>query len=382
MQFTDAVTVAGTRRTEDGYLVAEARAVRTGIQIYLGDEVGKPEMAQVRVYRPPEEVFSDQALQSFTHAPVTIEHPKDPVTSVNWKDLAVGEVSTMAKRDGEWVWLPLILKDARGIQRVEDGKRELSAGYSCEVDFTPGVTPAGDSYDAVQRNIKINHLAIVDAARAGSQARIGDGAEKWGASPVNDATPEKEPHMTLKTVIVDGIPIEVTDQGATVIATLQQRLADASITSAKVLTDHAAALADKDKQLATKDAEIDTLKTKIVDGAALDKMVADRAILLDVARKIAKDVKLDGLDADGIRKAVVFAKLGDAAVKDKSADYINARFDHLVDDAGKSPATDTFRNAVRDGITTTTDAAAIDKAHTGMVDHLTSAWQNPAGKVA
>ena len=52
MQFTDAVTVARTRRRDDGYLVTDTRVARTGIQFYLGPEVGKPDMAQVRVYRP------------------------------------------------------------------------------------------------------------------------------------------------------------------------------------------------------------------------------------------------------------------------------------------------------------------------------------------
>lgn len=106
MQFTDAVTVAGKpRRTADG-LVAEAKAVRTGIQLYSGDEVGKPDMTVVRVYRPPEEVFADASLQSFTHAPITNDHPKDMVTAENWKDLAIGEVSTAAKKDGVIPTLP------------------------------------------------------------------------------------------------------------------------------------------------------------------------------------------------------------------------------------------------------------------------------------
>ena len=176
--------------------------------------------AVVRVYRSPEEVFADASLQSFSHTPITNDHPAVAVTNENWKDLAVGEASTAAKRDGDWVHLPLILKDAAAVKAVESGKRELSAGYTCELDFTAGVTADGAAYDAVQRNIKINHLALVDRARAGPQARIGDGAG-WGAAPIQDATPEKEPLMTLKTVTVDGIPIEVTDQGATVIATLQ-----------------------------------------------------------------------------------------------------------------------------------------------------------------
>ena len=69
MNFTDAVTVSGTRRTADGYLIAEAKSVRTGIQLYSGDEVGKPSMPIVRVYRPADQVFADASLQSFTHAP-------------------------------------------------------------------------------------------------------------------------------------------------------------------------------------------------------------------------------------------------------------------------------------------------------------------------
>lgn len=375
MKFTDAVAVAGTRRLADGYLVTEARCVRTGIQLYAGDEVGKPELKQVRVYRAPDQVFSDASLQSFSHAPITNDHPSEGVTAENWSKLAVGEVSTAAKKDGDWVQLPLILKDAAAIQQVIDGKRELSAGYTCELDFTPGVTADGLEFDAQQKNIKINHLALVDRARAGSQARIGDGA--WGAGPIIDATPEKELPMN-KTVIVDGIPVETTDQGAIVIDTLQKRLADANAASTKVLSDHALALADKDKQLAAKDAEIEKLKGQVLDAAALDKLVADRANLISLATAIDKDVKTAGLSDADIRKAVVTAKLGDA-VKDKPQAYIDARFDILAEDAKKGTV-DPFRKTVQDGIATTgTDAA---KAHQAMADHMSSAWQHPNGKAA
>jgi hypothetical protein len=378
MQFTDAVAVAGKpRRTADGYLVAEARCVRSGIQLYAGDEVGKPDMKIVRVYRAPEQVSGAASLQTFSHAPITVDHPAELVTADNVKALAVGEVSTAAKWDGEWVQLPLILKDAAAIQSVEGGKRELSAGYTCELDFTPGVTADGQAFDAQQKNIRINHLALVDRARAGSQARIGDGA--WGAGPI-PATEDKP--MTLKTVTVDGIPVEVTDQGAIVIATLQKRLDDANATSAKVLTDHAAALADKDKALAAKDAEIDKLKGQVLDATALDKLVAARADLVALAGAIAKDVKVAGLSDADIRKAVVTAKLGDAAVKDKPQAYIDVRFDILADDANKPTPADPFRNAAMGGIQTTNDAAPVAAAHKAMTDHLSAAWQNPNGKAA
>lgn len=375
MQFTDAVTVAGTRRTADGYLVAEARSVRTGIQLYTGAEVEKPDMAVVRVYRAADQVFSVDSLQSFSHAPITMDHPSEQVTADNWKALSVGEVSTAAKKDGDWVMLPLILKDAAAIQSVIDGKRELSAGYVCELDFTPGVTADGQAFDAQQRSIKINHLALVDRARAGSQARIGDGAINWGIAPLTDTTPEKEPTMTLKTVTVDGIPIEVTDQGATVIATLQQRIADAAKKAAETDTAQATVVAAKDKEIATRDAQIDDLKKKIVDGPALDKLVADRAALCAVAAKIAPAVKLDGLADAEIRKAVVTAALGDAAVKDKTAAYIDARFDILAEDAAKKGGADPFRDAMKGGVQPTGDAVNANDAYTKMLARDASAWQ-------
>lgn len=374
MKFTDAVTVAGTRRTADGYLIAEAKAVRAGIQLYLGDEVGKPDLKMVRVYRPAEEVFADKSLQSFTHAPVTVNHPDEAVNAGNWKDLAVGEVSTAAKKDGDWVWLPLILKDKDAIASVESGKRELSAGYECQLDWTPGTSPDGQQFDAVQRNIKINHLAIVDRARAGSQARIGDGAGNWGVSPVTSDQKPKEKIMTLKTVTVDGIPVEVTDQGAIVITTLQSRLADAVAKLTATETAHQTVIAAKDADLAKKDAELDAAKAKVLSDADLDKKVQARADLIAVAKTIAKDVKTEGLTDAGIRKAVVVAKIGDAAIAGKADAYIDARFDLLVEDAAKGAA-DPFATVVKGGLKAQDgNPADSDAAYRQMLARDANAW--------
>lgn len=334
-RFADAVSVSGTRLTNDGYLVAEAKAVRTGIQFYRGSEVGKADMDVVRVWRPEEEVFSADSLQSFSHAPMTLDHPAEPVTAENWRRLSVGEVSTAAKRDGDWVMLPLILKDAAAIKAVDGGKCELSAGYSCTLDWTPGTTPEGEAFDAVQRNIRINHLAVVDRARAGSQARIGDDAKTWGVSPVLSQDGKERPmgDKPLKTVTVDGLSIEVTDQGAQVIAKLQQQIADAVSAKAKTDAEHAAAIAAKDTELGKKDAEIESLKARQFDEAKLDQLVAGRADVVARARAIAPQLKTDGVANAEIKRQAVAAKLGDEKVKDKSDDYVAGLFDHLTADA-------------------------------------------------
>jgi hypothetical protein len=381
MQFTDAVTVSGTRRTADGYLIAEAKSVRTGIQLYSGDEVGKPEMPIVRVYRPAEQVFADASLQSFIHAPVTMNHPDEAVTAANWKDLAIGEVSTAAKKDGEWVHLPLILKDAKAIAEVEEGKRELSAGYTCELVWGDGVTPDGQQFDATQTNIKINHLAVVTRARAGSQARIGDGAS-WGASPFTQTADERKGPMadTLRKMLVDGLQVETTDAGAAAIEkllgdkkALENRLDDAEKA-------HQAALAAKDAELAKKDAAIDAEKAKVLSDADIDKRVQARADLITVAKSIAKDVKTEGLSDAAIRKAVVVAKFGDAAIAGKPDAYVDARFDLLVEDAAKGAA-DPFAAVVKDGFKQI-DANSTSTAHKAMTDHLTSAWMGSNQKGA
>jgi hypothetical protein len=64
--------------------------------------------------------------------------------------------------------------DKATIADVEGGKRELSNGYASLIDFTPGETVNGQHYDAVQRQIRGNHVAVVDKGRAGPMCRIGD----------------------------------------------------------------------------------------------------------------------------------------------------------------------------------------------------------------
>ncbi|MBD9519296.1 DUF2213 domain-containing protein [Ensifer sp. ENS02] len=382
MQFIDAAPIAGTRRTADGYLVADVKTARTGIQLYAGREVGKPEIQSVKVYRSADQVFDKASLGSYAHKPVTNDHPTEAVTADTWKAVSVGQIGDEVARDGEFVRIPLVVMDAAAIKAIDEGKRELSAGYTCDLAWEPGTTPEGEKYDAIQKDIRINHVAIVERGRAGSKARIGDGVGQWGAAPfTSDQKPQEEKIMTLKTVTVDGIPVEVTDQGATVIGTLQQRLADANTKFADAEKAHQTALAAKDAELAKKDAEIDATKAKVLSDADLDKRVQARADLVSKAKVLAKDVKTEGLSDAAIRKAVVVAKIGDAAVADKSDAYIDARFDMLVEDAGKSAGgVDPFRVAVQNGLSQTNDANASATAHKAMVSDLESAWQTKGAK--
>ena len=381
MQFTDAVTVAGTRRRDDGNLVADARIARTGIQVYLGSEVGRPDMATVRVYRPGSEVFAQDTMKSAAHRPVTNDHPPEMiVNSDNWKQHAVGQTGDEITGKGIFLRVPLMVSDEATIRDIESGKREVSAGYLCELDWTPGKTPTGDAYDAVQKNIRLNHVAIVQRGRAGSQVRIGDGVKQWGAAPIISDEQKGTRSMTdkLRTVMVDGLSVETTDQGAQAIDKLQKSLADSAANIAKLQADHAKALADKDAVVVKKDEEIGTLKAdlkKAQDAAPkpadIDKMVADRAALVATITAIDSKIDVAGKSEAELRKAAVASKLGDEMVKDASEAEIAGMFKAIAKDV---KAADPFRDAAKSGLTTATDGEkAVTDAYAKMIADMQSA---------
>lgn len=370
MILQDSVTASNVRRTADGYLVAEARVARTGIQDYLGTEIdpdnehGLRDKPIVKVYRPESSVFHKDAMQSYAYRPMTNGHPGgEGVNAKNWKDHAIGQTGGEVVRDGEFVKVPLVLMDAKAIEDYEAGKRELSMGYGAEVVFQDGHTAEGEHYDVYLGPMKMNHLSLEHRARGGEKLRIGD----------NDPTPPQGGHHmadSLRTVIVDGLSVQTTDQGAQAIEKLTKQLNDAGI-NVKVLTDaHAVALATKDAEIVKITAALDDAKAKILTDAQVDALVKDRTDLVTLAKSL-NDADYTGKSADEIRKAVVVAKFGDAAIAGQPDAYIKARFDILVEDAAKNPAGDPFRKHMiqQDGKTAGDPAA---DARTRMLADLNS----------
>lgn len=349
MFLTDRVSVSAPRRTGDGYLVADAKVARTGVQQYLGSELGRPDMPIVRLYRPPEEVFATDAMHSYAYRPVTVEHPAQMVDASTWKSVSAGQTGAEVVRDGEFVRVPLVLMDAAAIKAYESGKRELSMGYSAEIVFRDGVSPDGEAYDAVQTNLRMNHLALVDRARGGNQLRIGDGRAP-GAQDRGAPNPQPEKsnmsNTNTRTVLVDGLSVETTDAGAQAIAKLQQQVQDSRGALEAANTAHTAAIAAKDAEIAKRDATIDDLKGKVLTDAALDERVQARGDLVATAKAI-HDADYRGKSDAEVRKAAVIGKLGDAAVAGKADAYIEARFDILADSVKTSA--DPVARALRDG---------------------------------
>lgn len=356
INFTDKVSISGTRKREDGSLVVDARVARTGIQTYLGHEVGRPDLATVDVYRSPEEVFAVDSIASFTNRPVTNDHPPEAVTIDNWKKYAVGNSGEEVARDGDFMRVPLMISDAATIIDVEGGKQELSNGYVCKLDWTGGVTPDGLKYDASQTNIRGNHIAIVQAGRAGKECKIGDGFVKWGSSPVTQTQNKDSLKMdNLRNMMVDGLPVQTTDAGAIAIDKLMaDRLKLQNDLSALQVSFDAKKKEDEE-EMAKKDAAIADAASKVLTQDGIDKLVADRVALETTAKAIVKDVKTVGVSDSDLKKSVVLAKLGDDALKMADgkddgyvAAFVDARFAIVAEDAAKNAKpVDQFADALQ-----------------------------------
>jgi hypothetical protein len=354
---------ANIHRTADGYLAAFPRIARTGIQVYRGYEMGAPDKDKVRIYRPESEVFNIDSLRSYANKPVTNDHPKEAVTKDNWRKYATGHTGDEVMRDGGFVRIPLMISDANTIEDVEEGKVELSLGYTMDLDMTPGKTEDGESYDGVMRNIRANHLALVTAARGGKELRVGDSGE--GA--------------TMKKIVVDGNTIEVDDVAAVIvpkhIAMLEKSTADAA-TALKVAQDKTAA---DTATIATLTAENATLVKKVADAKLspqqIEQLVRDRAVVVTQARAVLPTVVTDSRELGDIRRQVVDSAMG-ALAKGWNDEQVASSFAVLTKDV------DTKANETQDSLRTALSQPgprvdARDAAYSEYDNKLTNAWKKP-----
>ena len=144
-------------------------------------EYKNPDGSIRRELRLPEEVFAPESLASYKGKPVILTHEAGMIDSDNVQQEQIGTILSEGTQDGDNVRAQIIIHDAR---KLDYGLRELSLGYSLDLEEAPGEWQ-GQPYDAIQRNIRVNHLALVEKARAGDSARLNiDGedtqAEKGG----------------------------------------------------------------------------------------------------------------------------------------------------------------------------------------------------------
>lgn len=316
MQRYDSVAIKATK-TNEGFIRDAPIVGRTGILKYQNAD------GSIRYeYRPPDEAFNADSLASLQGKPITVGH-KAMVSAANAaKVQPIGTVLTTGRQDGDTIRADIVIYD------LPTNARELSCGYSLDLDETPGTAPDGQHYDAIQRNIRYNHVAVVPRGRAGIARLNMDGEqviddEKKGT--------KKMANETMTKVRTDsGLEYDAAPEVGVYVEKLKNDIAAAKKEHDTLQAKYDAALADIDKVKKEKQELEKTTKDNF------DTAVAERVKMLDVASKHNIDgaEKMSNMD---IKKAVIKAVRGDAVnLDDKSDDYINAAFDMSKDEGQHS----------------------------------------------
>lgn len=157
---------------------------RVGVFPYLGRQISN-DLDPDKIYqvlRPEEELTRPETLESFKLKPLINEHEMlgKEFTPAEEKGIhgTLGE-NVKFNKDNGVITNNLIVYSEAMKNAIEHGKKELSLGYKCSYDLTPGEYN-GQHYDAVQRNILLNHIALVDEGRMGHDVRVMDKAITYG----------------------------------------------------------------------------------------------------------------------------------------------------------------------------------------------------------
>lgn len=162
----DSLSMDQTYYTEEGYLVDHPVVTRCGIFEYSDPNA---EDGIRRELRLPEEVFSEKSLASYEGKPIIVTHDAGEIDKNNVHEEQIGTILSKGYKDGNKVRCKIVIHNTDALK--ECGLRELSLGYGLNLDETPGIYH-GQKYDAIQRDIEVNHLALVGEARAGDRARL------------------------------------------------------------------------------------------------------------------------------------------------------------------------------------------------------------------
>lgn len=349
-------------RTNEGFL--KGRAIVTSIGVFTYKRADGTIQRELRL---PEEVFSPSTLNSMKLKPVTLNHPTELVTSDNADKLQVGSLGDNPSWTKEWHdrnWeevtdgincaIDMIVTKKDAIDAILNGKQALSMGYTCDLEMAePGSTWCGVEYDFIQRNIRYNHCAIVDSARAGDNAKIELRADSEDAvlEDIMVTKIDGGTKMSLKKIKLDGIEYEA-EESVIKALNAEKARADAAENDAcetkktmdKKVADMEKKVTEFEKRISELEAERDSAKEKkdaaeaelekvkadAADPTHLDAAVKAKIELLHNAEKAKVEVKEDMSDMD-IKKAIITSQFPKANFDGKDDVYIQARYDSAVE---------------------------------------------------
>lgn len=271
------------------FSIASNPLSKVGVFPYLGSSIGADEPDRVyQVYRPAEELADPACLDSFRTVPIIDDHTMlgsvdEGLTPVERKGVGGVVGDNVEFRDGVVYGNIKIFSEALARQ-VNSGKKQLSCGYRCSYDFTPGEFN-GAKYDVVQRQLRGNHVAVVREGRMGPDVAVLDHRFTYDHVDVQELRPvlDKDTQDAIDAAVAKGL------EGVN--ATVTQAVADAMPAALAKMKEEGedGDMSDKDKD---KDKDKDP---PAADSAALDAANAKIAAL--ESQLAAVKPTIDALDA-------------------------------------------------------------------------------------
>lgn len=303
-------------KTAEGYLEGFAIATRTGVFNYM-----RADGSIQRELRLAEEVFKDDAVNSFKLLPITNNHPDVEVNADNAKELTVGYTGEEIKRVDNLLMTKLKITDKKAIDEIKSGKMGLSYGYKVNLVKKDGIYN-GEKYDYVQTNIKGNHLAIVYQGRAGEKARL-----KLDSQDAICVFNNFNKNLNMKTIKLDGKEFEVSEEVASRLDSLEAEKTSLKITEKELKS-----------KIDTLEGERDALKEKLVEeskkdhSADITNKVKERISLERKALEVLNsDEDISNLSENELKTKVIVKFSPDFKSDGKSDDYLSARFDAILE---------------------------------------------------
>lgn len=297
----------GSARTEDanGYVEVAANPItKVGVFPYMGRSLGgeaaglDPEKVYM-VYRPEEELNNPETLSSLRLLPIVDEHAMLGEMGMPAEQKGIHGVTgeDIVFRDG-YVLANLKLHSLALKTAIEGGKKELSLGFGCRYEFAPGVFN-GQNYDAIQREIRGNHLALVKEGRMGPEVRVLDEMETTSKGADMDENEEKKAGDQEEAITLEGVAAQVKELTA-VVGALKE-----FVEKLKPLEkeEHGSAL-DEEKKAEDEDDDKKEKASVAVDEAEITRRVMQRmeqkAKLYDKVSKHVGTFATDGMDAKAV----------------------------------------------------------------------------------
>lgn len=322
--------------TNTGFLHSKVVICRSGIQEYLGRELGltgDDATKMFNVLRHPDDVTSEQSLATYKNLVVTDDHPAEGWVNVeNIKEHQRGQLSETAidnTQDEVHVFGVMTITDADLIEKAMNGKVEVSLGYARELIAEDGVYN-GIPYQFKYTNIIANHLSVVDRGRCGGSCKIVNDKKHVIILDEN----QKDEGVLVK-VMINGIEFEVSEE-------IGQALMAEREAKNKETEDMEEEAGKKVEELETANdkltAKVDDLTAKLkttndskMSDDDFNKAVAERATLVSFATSIIGDAMPESTEPMAIKKAVV-EKHFNISVDGKTDAYIDARFEMVQED--------------------------------------------------